>query len=104
MLDMKWLHFILASFVLCTVLVAARPALACPACQDAIINSPDNGDDPMREARAYNQSIYLMVAMPYGTLGLLSLLVYRGYRTALKKALAEQQLGAACARISTLPS
>ena len=102
---MKLLHFALSCLVVGTVLTVARPALACPACQDAIVNSTGkDDDDPMREARAYNQSIYLMVAVPYGTLGLLSLLVYRGYRTALKKALAEQQLGAAMAQMSTLPS
>jgi membrane protease YdiL (CAAX protease family) len=94
MLDMKSLHFILGCFALFTVLVVARPVTACPACQDAIINSSGkDDDDPMREARAYNRSIYLMVAVPYGTLSMLGLLVYRGYRTALKKALAERQLG-----------
>jgi hypothetical protein len=91
--DMKLLHLILGCFVIFTILVVARPVLACPACQDAVINgSGKDDDDPMREARAYNQSIYLMVAVPYGTLGTLGLLVYRGYRTAFKKALAEQQL------------
>lgn len=92
--DMKLLHFILGLLVLGTVLFVAQPASACPACQDAIINgSGKDDDDPLREARAYNRSIYLMVAVPYGTLGILGLLVYRGYRTALKKALAEQQPG-----------
>jgi hypothetical protein len=91
---MKLLHLLLGGFVLFTVLALAQPALACPACQDAVINgSGKDDDDPMREARAYNQSIYLMVGVPYGTLGMLSFLVYRGYRTAYKKALADQQRG-----------
>jgi hypothetical protein len=34
----------------------------------------------MREARAYNQSIYLMVGMPYLLLGAFSWWVYRGLR------------------------
>ncbi len=34
----------------------------------------------MREARAYNQSIYLMVGMPYLLLGAFSWGVYRGLR------------------------
>jgi hypothetical protein len=44
-------------------------------------------DDQMREARAYNSSIYLMVAMPYATLGVFGFVVYRGLR---RKALADQ--------------
>lgn len=92
--DMKSLHLFLAGFVLFTLLLVSRPASACPACQEAVINaSGKDDDDPMREARAYNRSIYLMVAVPYCTLGMLGFLVYRGYRTALKKALAERQLG-----------
>jgi hypothetical protein len=48
--------------------------------------SGSEGDDPLQEARAYNQSIYLMVAMPYCLLSLISFGVYRGFRTAAKKA------------------
>jgi hypothetical protein len=93
--DMKMHPLTLVGLVLCAVLVTARPASACPACQEAVVNaSGKDDDDPLREARAYNRSIYLMVAVPYGTLGMLGLLVYRGYRTALKKAMAEQQLAA----------
>ncbi|HLN27804.1 MAG TPA: hypothetical protein VK395_08665 [Gemmataceae bacterium] len=43
-------------------------------------------DDPLQEARAYNQSIYLMVGVPYFLLGAGGLFVYRGYRAALKRA------------------
>ena len=43
-------------------------------------SSEDN--DPQREARAYNHSIYIMVAMPYLLLGTVGLLIYRGVRTA----------------------
>ncbi len=103
--DMKRLHLVLGCLALGAVLTIVGPVPACPNCQDAVINSTGkDDDDPMREARAYNQSIYLMVAMPYATLGTLGLLVYRGYRTALKKALAEQQLGISMARMSTLTS
>jgi hypothetical protein len=34
----------------------------------------------MREARAYNNSIYLMVGMPYLLLGGVGYLVYRGVK------------------------
>ncbi len=37
-------------------------------------------DDQLREARAYNQSIYLMVGMPYLLLGAFGMLVYRGLK------------------------
>ncbi len=42
-------------------------------------------DDPMREARAYNQSIYFMVAMPYLVLGVVGFKVYQGIMRAQQK-------------------
>jgi hypothetical protein len=42
-------------------------------------------DDPLREARAYNQSIYVMVAMPYLLFGTVGFMVYRGIKAAQKK-------------------
>jgi hypothetical protein len=36
--------------------------------------------DPAREARAYNNSIYLMVGMPYLLLGAFGFYVYRGLK------------------------
>ena len=87
---------ILGSFVLLGALLAAGSAAACPACQEAVVNaSGKDDDDPLREARAYNNSIYLMVSMPYAVLGTIGVCVYRGYRTAFQKALAEQRAGAA---------
>jgi hypothetical protein len=49
-------------------------------------SSSSEDDDPLREARAYNQSIYLMVAMPYVLLGTAGFVVYRGIKAAQKKA------------------
>ncbi len=49
-------------------------------------SSGSEDDDPLREARAYNQSIYFMVAMPYLLLGAVSFAVYRGIKAAQKKA------------------
>ncbi len=47
--------------------------------------SSSSGDnDPQREARAYNHSIYIMVAMPYLLVGTVGLLIYRGIRAAQK--------------------
>jgi hypothetical protein len=59
---------------------------------DAIPNSSGaEDDDQYREARAYNQSIYLMVGMPYLLLGVLGFKVYRGLK---QKALAESRAAA----------
>ena len=41
-------------------------------------------DDPLREAKAYNSSIYLMLAVPYAILGGFGWFVYRGLKTAEK--------------------
>ena len=49
-------------------------------------SSGSEDDDPLREARAYNNSIYLLVAMPYLLLGTIGLVVYRGFRVAQQKA------------------
>ena len=35
-------------------------------------------DDPLQEARAYNNSILFMVTVPYLTLGIAGFLIYRG--------------------------
>jgi zinc transporter ZupT len=43
-------------------------------------SSGSEGEDPMQEARAYNNSIYFMVAMPYLLLGAAGFMIYRGYK------------------------
>jgi hypothetical protein len=66
-----------------------RAARACPACADAVpATSGAEAEDAMREAQAYNNSIYVMAGMPYLLFGGVSVWVYRGLR---RKALAEQQ-------------
>jgi hypothetical protein len=47
-------------------------------------SSSSEGDDPLREARAYNDSIYLMVAAPYVLLGTVGFMIYRGFKAAQK--------------------
>lgn len=61
------------------LLWASPTAFACPLCKEAIANSepveePSGADLPA----AYNNSIYLMVGMPYLLLGVFGFLVYRG--------------------------
>lgn len=76
---------------LVVVLASAAPLLACPLCQEASV-AGSNAADPLQEARAYGYSIYLMVSMPYLLLGSIGFMIYRGYHTAQKKALAGRQL------------
>jgi hypothetical protein len=49
----------------------------------AASGSEDDGDDdPMREAKAYNDNIYLMVSAPYVLLAACGFLIYRGFKKA----------------------
>ena len=43
-------------------------------------SSGQGDDDPLREAKAYNWSIYLMLAVPYGLFGGFGWFVYRGLK------------------------
>lgn len=76
-MDMRWPLAICASLFL----VLAPMASACPNCKDAVANGEAGDDDPLREARAYNYSIYFMLAVPYTILGTAGFLAYRHYRT-----------------------
>jgi hypothetical protein len=49
-------------------------------------SSGQEGDDPLAEAKAYNWSIYLMLAVPYGLLGGFGWFVYRGLKANGKNA------------------
>jgi hypothetical protein len=44
--------------------------------------SGSDGDDPLREARAYNHSIYLMASVPYLLLGAIGFVCYWKIRAA----------------------
>ena len=57
-------------------------AAACPNCKDAVAAGEAGDDDPLREARAYNYSIYFMLAVPYSILATAGLVAYRKYRAA----------------------
>jgi hypothetical protein len=76
---------------LVALLVGPRTGSACPSCQAALESSsgPEvtiETADPLKEARAYHYSVYVMVAMPYVLVGTIGFLIYRAY----KKAPAEQ--------------
>jgi hypothetical protein len=53
-------------------------------------SSGPEDDDPLREAKAYNASIYLMLGMPYALLGGLGLLFYRSARGQQKRSAASR--------------
>lgn len=75
-------RIILVAFIF---LLAGAPAVpACPNCKEAVASAGDQTgeDDPLREARAYNNSILFMLAVPYSMLGLGGLVGYRLYRSA----------------------
>jgi hypothetical protein len=75
---MKYLRIIAVAFILAAPLTAR----ACPLCSEMVANASENKDDgdvdqfPM----AVNQSIYLMLAVPYTAFGVMGFLVYRGIR------------------------
>src|SRR5579872_6459981 len=87
---------ILFGLVLSTLLLLPRAGFACPSCADAV---PDTSGaeafDAARESAGYNQSIYLMVGMPYLLLGGLGLLIYRGYRRRAQEPASEAVLDGA---------
>ena len=74
---MNWLKLLAV-----VALLAWSPCvMACPNCKDAIANGTgEDGDDPLREARAYNASIYFMLAVPYSILGAGGFVFYRHFR------------------------
>ena len=54
-------------------------AQACPLCKDAIA-TPSAEDEVNNLPRAYNSSIYLMIGVPYLTIGIVGFAIYRGVR------------------------
>jgi hypothetical protein len=40
----------------------------------------EDGTDPLKEARAFNQSILFMMSVPYVICGIAGILIYRGLR------------------------
>jgi len=74
------MRFFLLTTALLFVIGTCVPTLqACPLCKDAI-SSPGGGEDEEvnNAPAAYNASIYLMVGVPYLTLGVVGFFIYRG--------------------------
>ena len=68
------------ALVLTTALFTSAPALACPNCKEAASAAIEEGDDPLREAKAYNLSIYFMLSVLYSIAGFGGLYCYRHIR------------------------
>jgi hypothetical protein len=87
----------LSALLLCLTLTPSIPA--CPSCQAALDSANQSEANTIEQekaknlATAFNQSIYLMVSVPYLLLGFFGLLIYRGMKKneAFRKTLAEQE-------------
>ena len=78
---MRSLRFLACSLALALPLLMPLGARACPLCSEAIANSAGNDDDEQTNfPKAMNQSIYLMLAVPYTAFGIIGFCVYRGMR------------------------
>jgi hypothetical protein len=78
---MNWLRIIAIACILSAT--ALPPTVrACPLCSEAIANSNDNNSEAEIDhfPAAMNQSIYLMLAVPYTAFGVVGFLIYRGMK------------------------
>jgi hypothetical protein len=76
---MRLIQRLICGLTLAVALSAASPAWACPLCQSTASSAIDDGDDPLREAQAYNRSIYFMLAVPYSIIGFAGIYCYRNF-------------------------
>jgi hypothetical protein len=75
------------AMLLALALLTLTPGVrACPLCQETATTAVESSDDPLREARAYNRSNFLMLGMPYLLLGVIGYKVYRGLKAADERA------------------
>jgi len=77
---MKRFAFVLAVLLTLLSVAPAPRALACPSCNEAIANASKLESEKDNTPAAYNQSIYVMVGVPYLTFAVLGFVVYRGAR------------------------
>jgi hypothetical protein len=70
--------------------LAVPSARACPMCQEAAGSPRAGQDDAAKQARAFNNAIYLMVSMPYLLLGGLGFLFYRSVQKARREGISDQ--------------
>jgi len=73
------LHLLARLLVIGALFTFPASAPACPLCKDAI-SIPSAEDEVNNLPRAYNSSIYLMIGVPYLSLGIVGFAIYRGVR------------------------
>lgn len=74
---MAWMRMLLV--VTCLWLALPSSLRACPLCAEAIAASSEGDEDHVSNfPKAMNQSIYLMLAVPYLTFGIVGFFIYRG--------------------------
>jgi hypothetical protein len=71
---------ILLLLALTFLLVMPRAGQACPNCNDIMTANADDGEDPFKEARAFNTSILFMLSVPYVILGIAGIAFWRLHR------------------------
>ncbi len=79
---MKFQTLLICLF-LCLCLVSSQ-CLACPSCQVAVESSGDSKDSDPNAMKnlpaAYNNSIYLMISVPYLLFAVFGFMIYRGVK------------------------
>ena len=61
-------------------LTLAQPAIACPMCSEAVASAAKEETDADNTPAAFNQSIYVMVGVPYTAFCIVGFLIYRGLK------------------------
>jgi hypothetical protein len=85
-------HCLAGVLLMIGLLVAPQPAQACPACTE--FASTEDVDDADNFAAAMNESIYVMLGVPFSALFIFGFMIYRGakqneaYRERLQSPLA----------------
>lgn len=72
-------RFLIGLFLLAAALFAPLHAQACPACTEMVAASTDV-DDADNFAGAMNESIYVMLGVPFSALFVVGFMIYRGVK------------------------
>ncbi len=74
------IRFFARLLFLAALLLAPTIAQGCPLCAEAVAAGSDAEDEVSYFAESMNQSIYLMIAVPYSCLGIVGFMIYRAKR------------------------